>query len=92
MESNMQNIVLITRENSERTTRVTVFLCNRYDEASLFSGFINHLALADGERFFARRVLMGNEYDLEKQARFTFEDLVNVDDRMIQRRRLHYLK
>jgi hypothetical protein len=81
----MQNIVLITRENSERTTRVAVFLCNRYDEASLFSGFINHLALADGERLFARRVLMGNEYDLEKQPRFTFEDLVNIDDRVTQR-------
>jgi hypothetical protein len=59
MEANMQNIVLITRENNERTTSVAVFLCNRYVDASSFSRFINHLALAGGERFYARHILMG---------------------------------
>jgi hypothetical protein len=81
----MQNIVLMTRENSVCITHVSVFLCNRYDEATIFSGFINHLALAEGEKFYARRILMGQEYTLEKRTQMVFEDLVNLDDRLIQR-------
>jgi hypothetical protein len=80
----MQNIVLITRENSEKTTHASVFLCNRYDEASLFSGFLNRLSLADGEKFFARRILLGQEYTLEKKKQTPFEDIVNLDCRTIQ--------
>jgi hypothetical protein len=81
----MQNIVLITRENSEKTTHASVFLCNRYDEASLFSGFMNHLSLAGGEKLYARRILMGQEYTLEKRKQTAFEGIVNFDDRTIQK-------
>jgi hypothetical protein len=81
----VQNIVLLTRENTEKTTHAAVFLCNRYDEAALFTGFINHLSLADGEKLFARRILMGQEYTLETRTQLVFEDLVNLDDRTIQK-------
>jgi hypothetical protein len=81
----VQNIVLITRENSEKITHAAVFLCNRYDEAALFCGFINKLSLADGERFHARCVLLGNEYVLEKRKQPVFEDILHFDDRKIQR-------
>ncbi|GHT87422.1 hypothetical protein FACS1894137_14720 [Spirochaetia bacterium] len=81
----MQNIILITREKAERVIAVSVFLCNRLVEGSIFCDFINHLPLADGEKMFARRVLMGREYDLETRPSFAFEDLIKLDDRMIQK-------
>jgi len=81
----MQNIVLITRENSEKITHAAVFLCNHYDEASLVCGFINKLSLAGGEKFHARCVLLGNEYVLEKRTQPAFEDIIHFDDRKIQR-------
>jgi hypothetical protein len=81
----MQNIVLITRENGERVTHASVFLCNLYNEASLFCGFINNLLLSGGERFYARCVLLGNEYALDKRTPPVFEDILHFDDRKIQR-------
>jgi hypothetical protein len=81
----MQNIVLITREDSERVTHAAVFLCSRYEETALFSGFINRLELSQGEKLTTRRVKMGKEYALEKSQKLDFNDIAKLPDRMIQR-------
>jgi hypothetical protein len=81
----MQNIVLITHEDSERVTHAAVFLCSRYEETALFSGFINRLELSRGEKLTVRRVKMGKEYTLEKSPKFDFNDIAKLPSRMIQR-------
>jgi len=81
----MQTIVLITRENSERVTHVSVFLCSNHDEAAHFCRFANHLSLAGEDKLVARRITANAEYPLEKFKALGFDDLVNVDDRAIQR-------
>ncbi|GHV93569.1 hypothetical protein AGMMS50268_40720 [Spirochaetia bacterium] len=81
----MQHIVLITRENSEQVTHASVYLCNTLDEAALFCRFINKLELKDNDKLSARRILMNKEYHLEKTEPFSYEDLVKIDDRSIQR-------
>jgi hypothetical protein len=81
----MQHIVLITRENSEKVTHATVYLCNTPDEAALFCRFINKLDLKDDNNFRARRILMNKEYRLEKIQPFSYDDLIKLDDRQIQK-------
>jgi hypothetical protein len=80
----MQNIVLITRDNGEQVTGVSVFLCNRYEEAGLFCQFVNRLSLEGGENILARRVKMGKGYSLERKTPFTFDDIVTFDNRKLQ--------
>jgi hypothetical protein len=80
----MQNIVLITRGNEERASGVSVFLCNRYEEAGLFCRFVNGLSLEKGESILAWRVKMGKGYSLERKAPFTFDDIVTFNDRKLQ--------
>jgi hypothetical protein len=58
----MQNIVLITRNNGEQVTGVSVFLCNPYEEARLFCRLANGLSLAEGENILARYIKMGKGY------------------------------
>jgi hypothetical protein len=80
----MQTIVLITRENSERATHVTVYLCGNYSEAKHFCHFVNRLSLAGGDKLAARIVTVNAEYSLEKYQPFSFDDLVKLDDRTMQ--------
>jgi hypothetical protein len=49
----MQNIVLLTRENDERVTHVSVYLCNTYAEMKRFCRFANRLFLEGGEKIRA---------------------------------------
>jgi len=79
------NIVLITRENSERVTHVSVYLCGNYSEAKHFCRFVNGLSLAGGEKLVARKILGNTEYSLEKYQPFSFDDLVKLDNTTIQR-------
>jgi len=81
----MQAIVLITRENSEKVTHVSVFLCGNSGEAAHFCRFVNHLSLAGEDKLAARQIKASAEYPLEKLEPFNFDDFVNVDDRTIQR-------
>ena len=80
----MKEVVLITRENAERTTHVSVYLCGDYTEAKHFCRFANRLSLADGEKIVARIIKANAEYSLEKYIPFTFDDIVKFDDRTIQ--------
>jgi hypothetical protein len=81
----MQTIVLMTRENSERVTHVSLFLYSKYSEAANFCYFVNHLSLVGGDKLAARVIIPSTEYPLEKYHPFNFDDLVKVDDRKIQR-------
>jgi len=81
----MQTIVLMTRENSERVTHVSVFLYSKYSEAAHFCYFVNHLSVVGGDKLAARVIIPGTEYPLEKYQPFSFDDLAKVDDRTIQR-------
>jgi hypothetical protein len=81
----MQTIVLITRENNEKVTHVSVYLCDKYEEAFGFCRFINRLALDGGEKFAARQIEMNKEYSLEKYLPFTFDDIVTLSDRTMQK-------
>jgi len=78
-------IVLITRENSERVTHVSVYLCGKYSEASYFCYFVNNLSLAGEDKLAARMIITNAEHSLEKRQPFNFDDFVKVDDRTIQR-------
>jgi len=78
-------IVLITCENSERITHVSVYLCSKYSEAANFCNFVNNLSLAGEDKLTARIISANVEYSLEKRQPFNFDDFVKVDDRMIQR-------
>jgi len=80
----MKTIVLITRENSERATNVSVFLCNSNSEAKHFCHFVNRLSLVGEEKLVARRIITNVEYSLEKYQPFKFDDFVKLDDRNIQ--------
>jgi hypothetical protein len=80
----MQTIVLITRENSERVTHVSVYLCGNYSEARHFCNFVNHLPLTGEDKLYARMIIANAEHPLEKYQPFGFDDFVNVDDRKIQ--------
>ena len=81
----MQTIVLITRENDEKVTHVSVYLCNKYEEAFGFCRFVNRLALDGGEKFAARQIEMNKEYSLEKYLPFTFDDILTLSDRTMQK-------
>jgi hypothetical protein len=81
----MQDIVLITRENSERVTHVSVFLCGNYTETKHFCHFVNRLSITDGEKLFARIIMANAEYSLEKYQPFNFNDLTKLNDRTIQK-------
>jgi len=81
----MQVIVLITRENSERVTHVSVFICSNYTEAKHFCHFTNRLPIMGGDKLAAKIVTANVEYPLEKYKPFTFDDLVKLDDRTIQK-------
>jgi hypothetical protein len=76
--------VLITRENSEKLTHVSVYLWNNYSEANHFCCFVNNLTLAGEDKLAARIILPNAEHSLEKHQPFNFDDFVKVDDRMIQ--------
>jgi hypothetical protein len=80
----MKTIVLITRENEERATQVSVYLCGNSNEAGFFRRFVNRLTLEGGDKLVARRALMNKEYSLEKYVPFMFEDITKLDDRTIQ--------
>lgn len=81
----MQTIVLLTRENSERTTHVSVFLFGSDSEAKHFCHFVNHLSLAGEDKLVVRRIIAGMEYSLGKYQAFGFDDFLKLDDRTIQR-------
>jgi hypothetical protein len=81
----MQDIVLITRENSERVTHVSVFLCGNYSEAKHFCHFANRLSITGGEKLFARIITANAEYSLGKYQPFSFDDLAKLNDRTIQK-------
>ncbi|MDR1587228.1 MAG: hypothetical protein LBS57_07225 [Treponema sp.] len=66
----MRNIVLITRENDEKVTHVSVTLCNDYREAEKLCCLVNRLFLADDEKLVARCISTGREYSLEKGPAF----------------------
>jgi hypothetical protein len=80
----MQNIILITRENAQRVSHVSVFLCRQNVEAFLFCDFVNRLSLSGGEKLHAKRVLACREYELKKNKPLSFTDITGIDDRMIQ--------
>jgi hypothetical protein len=80
----MKTIVLITRENNERATQVSVFLCNSYSEAKHFCHFTNRLSLVGEDKLVARKIIVNAEYSLEKYQPFIFDDFVKLDDRKIQ--------
>jgi hypothetical protein len=80
----MKTIVLITHENSERTTHVSVFLCGNDSEAKHFCHFVNRVSLAGENKLFARRIKVNAEYSLEKYQPFAFDDFVKLDDRTMQ--------
>ncbi|MCL2007221.1 MAG: hypothetical protein FWG77_03960 [Treponema sp.] len=81
----MKNIILITRENNEVVTQVSVYLCNNHKEVKQFCRFINSLSLDGGEKLAAREIFMNREYNLEKYVPLTFEDILKVKNRMIQK-------
>jgi hypothetical protein len=81
----MKTIVLITRENSEKVTHVSVFLCSSYGEANQFYHFVNRLAFAGGDKLVARKIITGTEYSLEKYQPFSFDDFIKIDNITIQR-------
>ena len=81
----MQTIVLITREDSERVTHVSVFLCGNYTEANHFCHFVNCLPLTGEDKLFARIIIANAEHSLEKHQPFSFDDFVKLDNRTIQR-------
>ena len=66
----MKTIVLITRENNERATHVSVFLCNSLSEASNFCRFVKRLPLAGEDKLVARWITANVEYSLEKYQPF----------------------
>ena len=78
------HIVLITRENSERVTHVSVYLWSNYNEALNFCYFVNNLPLDSENKLAARIILSNAEHSLEKRQPFSFDDLIKVDDRIIQ--------
>jgi len=77
--------VLLTRENSERTTHVSVYLCGNYTEANHFCHFVNHLSLAGEDKLVARKITANAEHSLEKYRPPVFDDFIKIDDRTIQR-------
>jgi flagellar motor switch protein FliG len=81
---NMQKIVLITRENNERVTHVSVVLYNDYHEAVKLCRLVNRFFIAGEEKLTARCIFIGKEYTLEKGSGFTFDDMVKLDDKIIQ--------
>jgi len=81
----LKNIVLITRENSEKVTHVMVYLCGSYQEAKQFCRFINSISLECGERFNAREIYLNREYSLEKYVPFTFDDILTISNRNLQK-------
>jgi len=81
----MQTIVLLTRENSERATHVSVFLLGSDSEAKHFCHFVNRLSLAGEDKLIAIRITANAEYSLGKFQPFKFDDFVKLDDRTIQR-------
>jgi hypothetical protein len=81
----MQIIVLITRENSERATHVSVFLCGNRNEAKHFCHFVNRLSITGGDKLVARIVTVNAEYSLEKYQPFSFDDIAKLDDRTMQK-------
>jgi len=81
----MKTIVLITRENNERATHVSVFLCNSLSEANHFCHFVKRLPLAGEGKLVARWITANVEYPLEKYQPFKFDDFVKVDSRILQR-------
>ena len=81
----MKTVVLITRENNERTTHVSVFFCGNDVEAKHFCHFANRVPLAGEDKLFTRRITVNVEYSLEKYRPFAFDDFVKLDDRTIQK-------
>jgi len=81
----MQTIVLITRENSERATHVSVFLFGSDSEAKHFCHFVNRLSLAGEDKLVVRRIIASAEYSLGKYQPFSFDDFLEIDNRTIQR-------
>jgi tetratricopeptide (TPR) repeat protein len=84
-KSKMRNIVLITWENSERVTHVSVIFCHDYHEAAKLCHLVNRLFGAGNEKLIARCISTGREYCLEKGSMFNYDDLVKLDDRTIQK-------
>ena len=81
----MKTIVLITRENEERATHVSVYLCSDYNEARLFRRFVNSITLEGGDKLVAREVIKNKEYSLKKRVPFMFDDITRLDNRTIQK-------
>jgi flagellar motor switch protein FliG len=81
----MRNIVLIKRENTERVTHVSVFLCGNSHDAVKLCRLVNGFFVNSDEKLTAACISMGKEYTLEKKQEFTFDDFIKVDDRIIQR-------
>ncbi|MDR1802657.1 MAG: hypothetical protein LBQ94_03540 [Treponema sp.] len=81
----MKTIVLITRENEERATHASVYLCGNINEAGLFRRFVNRLTLEGGDKLVARKAIINKEYSLGKNVPFAFEDIKGLDNRTIQK-------
>jgi hypothetical protein len=80
----MKTIVLITRENSQRATHVSIFLCNSLREANHFCHFVKRLPLDGEDKLVARRITANVEHSLEKYQPFKFDDFVKINDKVIQ--------
>ena len=82
----MKNIILITRENEKEVTGVTISLCNSDSEDVLtFCSYINNLSLKDCNKLVAREILMNREYPLAKYKPITFDNILSIDSRTIQK-------
>jgi hypothetical protein len=81
----MKKIILITRENNEKVTHASVYLCNSYDEAKMFCRFVNSLSLESGEKLAAREVQMNKEYSLKKYVPYSFDDILQLNNMTIQK-------
>ena len=80
------NIVLITRENAERVTLISVYLCQHNREAKLFCQFVNRLSLDGGEKLVAREITMNREYTLEKYVPLGFDEIIlSISSRNLQK-------
>ena len=71
----MRTIVLITRENSERTTHVSVFLFGSDSEAKHFCHYLNALKPDKGSFFYARHADQMVEYETTKPLLTSFDQI-----------------
>jgi len=69
------HIVLITRENSERVTHVSVYLFDEYDNADNFCHFLNGNVPDKGSFLYARHADQMIEYETTKPLLISFDHI-----------------